>query len=397
MTSRFRKFARRSIAALAVTGAVASAMSVPANADPKQYTAFIGVGSDTTQDVVNALAGHANGTNFTPVQSSAASSQRQLISFDATPPTGTDPCITPKLGGTTFTRPNGSSGGRRALSRALDSTGYGSAVCGGIRNINGLVDFARSSSGPAAGDTNSQLTYVPFGLDAVSFAYYRADGSPVTTLTRAQLTTLFTTGVQTIDGVRILPCGIQTGSGTFQFWNTVTTASTAAEATATAECNNLLGVGVRAQENDGVELKARGDAADAAVNGTQVVIGFSAGAFVAKSNGVASPTPPAGVGIGAISNDGAGNNLGSPVAGTAPNLTPVSGFYTNPVFGRSVYNVFATSRITSAIGNTDMKTMFSGPTSTLCQATATIQTFGFLVSPNCGSTTLRGGYISGQL
>ena len=385
--------------AVALTASLATAFTGgSANADPKQLTAAVGVGSDTTQDVMNAMAGYTNDTYFTPIHSTSGSGARQIISFDALPPAGVaDNCITPKVGGPTFTRPNGSTGGRRALSRAIDGTNYGSAACGGVQDVAGLVDFARSSSGPAAGDTGTNLTYIPFGRDGVSFGYYRADGSPVTTLTRAQLTSLFTTGPQVIGGVRIIPCGIQTSSGTYSFWNGVTTANGTQENSATTECNNLLGVGVRSQENNGADLQARGDAADAAVNGTQVIIGFSAGAYIAKSNLVAPGAIPAGVGIGTISDNGSGTNLGSPVVGTAPNLTPSSTFFGDATFGRSVYNVFPTSVITSAFGNDDLKTLFVGGTSALCSNVSVINAFGFLVHPSCGSTATKGSLISGQL
>jgi hypothetical protein len=378
----------------------ASLMVGSASADPAQFTAFVGVGSDTTQDVHNALAGKSNGILFTPVQSSAATGGRQLISFDATPPAGAaDNCITPKLGVATFTRPNGSSAGRRALSRAIDGTGYGTAATCALADVSGSVDFARSSA-LTTGST-SELTYLPMGRDALSFAYYRAAGSPVTSLTRAELTSLFTTGPQTIGGVRIVPCGIQTGSGTFQFWNTVTTASTTAENTATTLCNTALG---RAQENDGPALKARGDALAAipAEANSQVIIGFSAGAFISKSNGLADPAPGAGVGIGSISNNGAGVNLGSPIAGTAPNLTPASTFYGDGTFGRVVYNVFPTSIITGP-GNADLKSLFvdtdagATNTSTLCAASATINAFGFLSVSNCGAAGITGPSLAGQL
>ena len=367
-----------------------------AQADPKQLTAAVGVGSDTTQDVMNAMTGFTNGVNYTPIQSTSASGYRQVISFDALPPAGVaDACITPKVGGPTFARPQGSSAGRRALSRAQDGTKYGSVACGGVQDVAGLVDFARSSAGPASGDVGTVLTYVPFGRDAVSFGYYRAAGSPVTSLTRAQLTTLFTTGVQTINGVRILPCGIQTSSGTYSFWQLVTTATALQEAAATLECNNLLAAG-RAEENAGDQLKARGDAADAATPGTQVVIGFSAGSFISKANLVAPGTPPAGVLMGSI-DDGAGV-ITSPVVGTAPNLTPNSTFYASSIYGRNVYNVFPTAVIASAFGNDDLKSLFVGSTSSMCSASTTIEKFGFqALGANCGTTTLKGSLISGQL
>ena len=129
---------------------------------------------------------------------------------------------------------------------------------------------------------------------------------------------------------------------------------------------------------------------------SQVVIGFSAGAFIAKSNGVATPTPPTEVKIGSISNNGSGVNLGSPVVGTAPNLTPSSSFFADSTFGRRIYNVFPTSVITG-FGNADLKDLFVGSTSKICQATGTINTFGFLVAPDCGVTTITGDLLTGQL
>ena len=378
------KHKKRLGACLALTASFgAAAVTGSAHADPIQYTALVGVGSDTTQDVMNALSGNSG-----YAAAISTSGGRQEISFDAIP---AGSCITAKIGGPQFTRPNGSSQGRRALSRAIDGTGYGTAACGGPVNIAGQVDFARSSAGPAAGDVGTALTYIPFGRDGVSFAYYRAAGSPVTTLTRAQLTALFKTGPQTINGVNIVPCGIQTGSGTYAFFNTVTGATTTEEDAATTACNGY--VGGRAEENDGAALKARGDAAPA---GTQVVIGFSAASFIAKSNGVAPGAPPAGVGIGSISDNGSGTNLGSPTTGTAPNLAPSSTFFSDAVFGRNVYNVFPTNKVTGP-GNSDIKGLFVGSTSGICTKTATITQFGFQNIADCGSTTLKGSLFTGQL
>ena len=117
---------------LVATALAASTMVGSASADPAQFGALAGFGSDTSQDVLNALAGKSNGILYTPIQSSAATGGRQVISFDATPPAGAaDNCVTPKIGAPTFTRPNGSTQGRRALSRAQDGTGYGSGVPGG--------------------------------------------------------------------------------------------------------------------------------------------------------------------------------------------------------------------------------------------------------------------------
>lgn len=362
----------------------------PAGADPKQLSSFAGFGSDTTQDIMNALAGEANGRSYTPIQSSAATGRRQITSWDATG----SPCVTPKAPGATMNRPNGSSAGRKVLSRAIDGTGYGDASCGaGAKPVGGLVDFARSSAGPSANDPGTALTYIPFGRDGVSFAYYANGVAPVTSLTRAQLTSLFTTGAQVIGGVNIIPCGIQTNSGTYQFWNTVTTATPSQENTATAACNSA-GSGARLQENDAAGLKAKGDAQV----GSQVIVGFSAANFISQSNGVAASQLAASVDLGSVSDNGSGVNLGRPYQGTAPNTTPSATFYNDSTFGRNVYNVFDTARVTG-FGSNDLKSVFVGASSSICSASAQaiVNTFGFLSSGSCGSTTLKGSLIAGQL
>jgi hypothetical protein len=398
-TSRLKARVAKTAAVLAFVAVGASAVvtgTSPAGADPQFVNAFVGVGSDTTQDVMNAQAGFANGDNFTPIQSSSGTGYKQVASFDARVPGSADNCITPKVKAPTIYRSFGSSEGRRALSRAIDGGVYGPvAQCGGSKVVSGLIDFARSSSGPASGDVGTALTYIPFGRDAVSFAYYANGVAPVTSLTRAQLTSLYTTGPQVISGVNIIPCGIQLGSGTYSFWNSVTTATAGQEAAATATCNaatvTSTGDG-RIEENNAAALKAKGDAQV----GNQVIVAFSAANFVAKSNGVGSETISAGVDLGSISNNGSSVNLGSPYSGTAPNLVPSSTFYADSVFGRNVYNVFDTARVTG-FGNNDIKELFVGPTSALCSAPAqvTVNTFGFLTAANCGATTLTGSLISG--
>lgn len=382
-----------------------------ANADPKQYTGLVAVGSDTTQDIMDAMTGFSNGEFYTPLNSGAATDFRVVNSFNAVGST----CITTKINGPTFNRSNGSSQGRRALSRAFDgaAAGYGTAACGGLTDVTGFVDFARSSSGPSSGDTGTSLVYVPFARDALSFAYYRACsptcGPALSSMTRAQLVSLFTTGRQTISGVEVLPCGIQTGSGTFQSWNTTLGITSTTEAAATAECNALLVEG-RAQEHDGDDLKDRGiaAAADATIANPniQVVIGFSSSQWIAQRNGVSPLRTPndadKGVFLGNITDDGAGNNLGNPIVGTQSGpgpFTPNSGFYTNPTFGRDVYNVFPSGTINSLFGFNDIKAMFKGSTAAICNApySDTVETFGFLSPANCGATTLTGSFLTGSL
>jgi len=397
---------KRVASVLAATGLCASLMvGSSASADPAQYVALVGVGSDTTQDVLNGFAGRSLDRFFTPVVSSSATGVQQIISFDALGAGSLlGDCIVLKPGGGAFERPNGSGNGREALSRAIDvspANRWGGAGCG-LQDISGNVDFARSSSGPGTG-TSTVLTFIPFGRDAVGFASYRANGAAVTSLTRAQINTAFTSGSVTVGGVKIIPCAIQDGSGTFSFWNTRHGATPAQEISSTAVCRGT-GAGSqplgRLQENNGVELKAAGDAvaALAGESGTQVIIGFSAGAFVAKGNGVALPAHPVGVTMGSITDDsltGGGANLGNPVSGTAPNLTPSTTFFQSAIFGRDVYNVLPSTVVDASIPNA-LQSLFRGSGSAVCQATGTIQTFGFLpLTTGCGSITLRGPASAG--
>lgn len=403
-----RKGSRLALGAAAAGLIGASVLGSAANADPKQFTALAGVGSDTTQDIMNGLAGNSNNISYLPINSSAATASKQIISWDAFG----SPCITPKSSGIVMNRPNGSTQGRRALSRAIDGGNYGNSSCGGAsgKPVGGLVDFARSSAGPASGDLGTDLTYVPMGLDGMSFAYYRNGGGAVTSLTRADLIDIYTLGSKTIGGVRIVPCGIQTGSGTKSFWQSspLNGMSDTTENNGTTECNNATTTslpGNRIEENNPASLKLKGDSA-AMINSTncpsinpcQVIVGMSAGSFIAQTNGVSPNNTAVGVDLGSISDNGSGTNLGKPYTGTAPNLTPATTFFNDSVFGRRVYVVLDTAKATG-VGNNDVKTLFVGSTSAICSsaAQARVNSFGFLTPSDCGSTSIKGSLISGSL
>ena len=282
----------------------------------------------------------------------------------------------------------------------------GNATCG-QRDVSGLADFARSSSGPSGGGTD--LVYIPFGRDAISWAYSKPSGSPVTDLTRNQLASLQVNGPQNIGGTVIIPCGIQTGSGTYATWNGMLgLATTGTPDTGTSFCNTGLvnaaipDAGGRLQESNGPELKLKADVlattsnpiCDGVAGGpsvscanAQVIVGFAASSWIARSNGAGSPAPGPGVAIGAIAG-------ASPINGAAPTMTPNSAFYASTIFGRDVYNVLPAETVDD-IGNVQIQTMFVGPTSSVCQASATIEKFGFLaLGASCGDTSLTGAFVS---
>jgi hypothetical protein len=388
---------KRLALAVAATALLGSAFSGgSASADPKQFDApFIGVGSDTTQDLFNAFAGFSNGIAYPPLQTSAANGSKVLTSWDATSNGLLTTCIATKTGGPSFNRPNGSSAGRAALLSSFTGGGTTSNTnCGaGTISAANQIQFARSSSLSGTGGTT--LAYVPFARDALSYAAYRAAGSPITDLTTTELNQIFTTpaGVDITRGattIRVIGCGIQPLSGTGTTWQGLVTGNTATYQTTVCDAYinpaTTLAVG-RSQENDGPGLVIRGDAANAATPGAQVVIGFSVGAYIAISNGVSPGTMPSTVTIGSISDIAGGV---APTSGTAPNVTSSSAFYTS-AYGRDLYNVFQASVINAAFGQAPIQEMFKGASSKVCSATTTIQNFGFLPVANCGdSSTLRG-------
>lgn len=404
------------LVALAATAlAVAPLLSSPASADPRQLTSsFAGLGSDTTQELLNAFQGESAGLYYNPLATDAATGRAQLLSWNALPPSGTDgntvACVQTKMGGATFNRPNGSSQGRRALSRAIDGGNYGNSTCGASSGkvITGLVDFARSSAGPAAGDTGTNLTYIPFGRDGLAYAYYATGtATPITDLTKAELAAVWSSSGTGLDvrGTHIIPCQIQSGSGTRGAWQTALGVADATMETAGTQCK---GVGTfpttdnNVEENKPSQLKQKGDAIG---GNNQYIVGMSAAVFVAMNKGVSPSFLASGVDLGNISNNGSGVDLGKPYTGTGATAAPASSYYSDATFGRYIYNVVPTSKITSAIGNLGLKAMFRSSTSQVCSAASTIQAFGFLALPsgdensvgNCGSIATKGSLISGSL
>jgi hypothetical protein len=402
-------------AAIGSLAAIGFAGNSPANADPKQYTdPIFGFGSDTLQDVTNAFAGFSNGINYTPLQTSAGTGTKQIVSWDAFAPGAADPtavnCITTKTGAPQIQRPNGSGNGVRALSAAFNvgqRWPAAAGLCGATRPMSGIIDFARSSASVTT--TSGPLVYIPFGRDALSFAYLKPTGGPVTSITAAELTALHNTGPQLIGGVPVIACGIQTGSGTYSSW--MTALGLATDGTGdpgTNTCNNAGVAGStlgRLQENNGPDLTNKAtvlssmtsDICDGVAGGSpvactnaQLVIGFSASQFIARSNNVGTPNPNLGAngGLGAINGIPAAN-------GTAPSLTPNGAWFSNTTFGRDVTYVLAAAAIEGPDAIPHLQDMFVGPTSKVCQATATIQSHGFLaLGGACGATTQRGPYRS---
>lgn len=230
------KWRRGAIATAAVAAVAAGSMGLaaPAMADPvgaPTYRALAGVGSDTTQDVMNGVASVVKNSSGTLL----------IGSYDAT---GSSPISTKS--GNSFARPDGSGNGLKALRSAKDNTSLWDS-----QNLTSNdLQFSRSSSAPKPADLTStgRYSYVPFALDAVSYAKapsgsavpsniplgtnvddLSSDGvtlaltlkniysrNATTTLKDASGTS-FTVGAQG-SGAQIVPFKPQEGSGTLSFW-----------------------------------------------------------------------------------------------------------------------------------------------------------------------------------
>jgi len=421
-------------------GFAMSTGTAPAAADPKQLSALVGAGSDTTQEVMNAMAGFTYINGYSPINSGATGNYQHLASWDATPAqTASDNCITPVINGPTFTRPNGSTEGRKSLYASSTSAAAGWTgktytlesgtvlpVCATAVNIGGTVNFARSSS--LKSGTGTDVVFIPFGRDALSFVSYRpGGGSPLTTLTKKNLIDIYSGATRVTvadpDGtgtVTIVPCGIQTGSGTYSSFLSLVQSDATKDGNATAECT-AAGNGSRVQESKADQMKAKGDAlfatgTYAADTQLVVVMGYSASAYIAQANGVATPAGYNSVQLGGISdnsNDGAtGVDLGLPVIAGTP-VSPNPTFYADAAFGRDVYNVVRRSNLvntgTGAALNNAYVSIFADTntavntvdgtanaavlndsttnSSKLCQAGDRIRLFGFAEIKGCGDYT----------
>lgn len=168
----------RTVTALAA-GAVALTLATGvAHADPAAplaATDIAGVGSDTTQYVLDGLATAYNAT----------SPAKKLGSWDAVAPDGSTAPITTKTGCAPIARPNGGSAGIAAL----------------LADTTNCIDFARTISPKATDGTQNSLTFYAFGRDGVSWAHINSAKTPanLTTVQLAQIYSCQVTNWKTIN------------------------------------------------------------------------------------------------------------------------------------------------------------------------------------------------------
>lgn len=352
---------RKRISAVLATAAVAAlgvTLATPATADPlPRYDA---VGSDTIQDVFNALAN-------TPV----------LFNVDSWDAFGS-PFITTKIGGTAFPRPAGSGQGIAALSHSLVHTDW--VVNSVPYDVDDQVDIARSSRGPNV--TGSDLVFIPFARDAVTYAFKASSPaieSLLDGLTTAQLTAIYSANsqaeVDTALGVNpapgqpgYVPSGVvpvlpQSASGTRQFF---------LGAIGVSSVGTFVRSGSTVAENDGTQLD------------DDELIPYSAAQWIAQTNGVAEDlTDDATLGV----IDGV-----EAVEEDIEGLVPNDDFYESN-FGRDTYVVLSAQRVEDNVPGDRLVGNFAGEGAVIrsVAAQSIITQYGFLTLEYAGDTDLPGG------
>jgi hypothetical protein len=319
-------------------GALALANGAPAaHADPATYksannTPYVGVGSDTVQDVFNAFSGQEPSAGiqpsnistklasvfYTPLHTDATDAKHPsevVTSFDALDPhlpapTTNTQTISPVAGGATFDRPNGSGDGRAALDASLHAgaTFARSSQPGTPEPTAGLVSFARSSSksGTAGSTPTGDMSLIPFASDGLGYAFHcanpgTADCTALQSLSTSTFHALYAnTGTLGNGNGQLAPtnggwtgtnqlesCAIQTGSGTFKtFLNdigfTASTATTDAQTSLTVSGVGSLCTALEENNLSSFLSTATGLSATA-----DWIIPTSMGNDIAQHNGVA--------------------------------------------------------------------------------------------------------------
>lgn len=348
---------------VAVSGLLAVLLSQSAalaDTNPGNTTTLAAVGSDTSQDVMEALSNVVKDANGQPL----------ISNYKATPVGRT---ITTRTGDAncSFTVPRNSGEGRDALSAALRGVSFnggGATTPVTSPNMTGCVDIARSSSGgnPTTSPGVGKMTYIPFATDSLTYAT-KATSSLPHKLNINTLKTLYTANgtpgsAACLNFAPLIPTS---GSGTRGFFATLLgiTDATIGTAGSWGTCVvDTTASGNPIQEHDGRFLTA----------GNQVVP-FSTAQFIAQQSGVIQDIRGSAT-LGAI-------DFGA--SGTANAISPVALQTTYGNATRPLYNVVSTDALT----DTRIADALVGASSKVCLATSTIQQYGLAPLATCGSTS----------
>ena len=404
--------------ALSGAAVIAAGTAMPVMADPvsvNKYAELVGLGSDTTMDVMDGISLALGDVSPTDTRLKLAS-YKAIGSAD----------VVVSADGIAIPRANGSSAGRDALRIAIGQINSGSvaiapdelgksraATSPTTAQLAGKFHYARSSSGPSGAAANGVVTYVPFGLDNMTYATAPLNITkipsdiPVGTagntsevslmnIYKGNITQVITNSTsgdfiklaapsytpdvdETSNTIRAyVP---QAGSGTRSFWNTTVGITDAGITNGTFPAKDVTPGGVTVQEHDGT----------AVATDPYALVGFSISQWVAQTNGVA-PKRTAGAILRSIGGLEA-TVVADGVYATAPTWSAIK---------RAVYNIVPTALINSDEENAYTRA-FRGTNSLVCQAKAVILKFGYGllsytgVDAELGETTGGNATICGNI
>ena len=329
--------------ALTLAGTTGTALADPPSGVTPPSNAIVGVGSDTTEYVLDQLALAYDAQSPAPTN--------PLYSWDAT---GTTP-ITTKTGATSIARPNGSGAGIAAL----------------IANTKTTVDFARSSRARNTSDPTT-IKFVAFAKDAVTVAVQNTTNAPAN-LTTANLKSIYTcasTRWNQVGGTStatIKPFLPQAGSGTRAFFE----AAIGVTDSTVGSCVNST-----VQENEGT---------NSLLNDPNAIVPYSTAKYIAQ-------VFHSGAGQNTFGTDDHGTLKLDSINSTAPTTGSGSTTTINPSFSaafvRNVYNVVRQDTTT-----TDQIPAYEEPVfgsgKFICTQTTIVKNYGFLPlsGSQCGAVS----------
>jgi ABC-type phosphate transport system substrate-binding protein len=317
--------------ALSITLALGGqAFADPPSGVTPASTDIVGVGSDATQYVTDAIA-KAYDKTHTP----------RVYSWDAV---GSTPIVT-KAGASPITRPAGGNAGVAAL----------------LADTTGAIDFARTTSPHKTDGTQPGLTFFAFARDGVTWAAVPSTQTPAN-LTAAQLVQIYT--CQVTNWKQISPSLKSATIHPYLPASTFALRTFFEGALGITDAQVGSCVGTLAEQSNGKLIKGDKTALEP----------YSISNFLAQTKKV-------------VPNNTGGLSLRQ-INGTAPTVTKSGVKVINPAFSatflRLVYNVAKQSEIAS---NPNINALFAAG-GYVCKQTAIIKKYGFgLLGAACGSTS----------
>jgi ABC-type phosphate transport system substrate-binding protein len=339
-------------AAAATALAAAPALAEPINnhgklVEPAAYD-VVGVGSDTTQYVVDQLS-----LNYNATVKKHSPTNPYIYGWDAVPPShplDTTQAIKTKAGCKTEPRPDGSSAGIAAL------TSYGNVKYKG--KTYPCIDFARSSRPRKSTDGTGPggVVFVTLAGDAVTYASASKTNVP-NNLSEAQLQKIFGCSIPAAHGFAAGTWGAllgatakdptgkpdpivpQAGSGTLSFWMETALGFTGdSEPTCGSAAN--LSVAHQPEENEGISPVFLVKSGGKEVANPNVIYPFSVGSFVAQAYHSKVCGHSAKKGDNKFGCDETGIFHLDGISRVAPTVKSGKSFVTNPAWNKTVFHRF---------------------------------------------------------